>query len=144
MLDGAGDDSDASEPEDEPEASEGGMSDDELEPAPASAATRPPPKRSRSGKRRPESRRQSRVRAGSSQLSPGQKMQRMRLWFEQNDGIPPRGDKSAGFDMGMFWNSCCLGKNQDLFDAALSESSEMKAARVERRRRRQSRRSAAG
>ena len=81
--------------------------DSEDEAAPVLAASRPPPKRSRSGKRRPESRRQSRVRAGSSQLSPGQKMQRMRLWFEQNDGIPPRGDKSAGFDMGAFWSDCC-------------------------------------
>ena len=106
LLDGEEDDSDASEPEDEPEASEGGMSDDELEPAPASAASRRPPKRARSGKGRPEARRKSRVRAEQSPFSPAQKMEKMRLWFEQN-GIPPRRDTSAGFDMRTFWDNCC-------------------------------------
>ena len=31
-------------------------------------------------------------------------------WFERNDGIPPRGDTSPGFDMGNFWARCCSGK----------------------------------
>ena len=52
----------------------------------------------------------------------------MRLWFERNEGIPPRGDTSPGFDMGRFWNACCSGDNKELFAAALSESSKMRTA----------------
>ena len=108
-LGGEDDDSDASKLEDGP-------------------APMPPRKRARSGKGRPEVRRQSRVRAGSSQLSPAQKMQKMRQWFEHNEGIPPRGDTRPGFDMGAFWNHCCSGYNKALFAAALSKSSKMKKA----------------
>ena len=80
-------------------------------------------KRGRSGKGRPEVRRQSRARAGPSKLSPAQKMQKMRRWFERNDGIPPRGDTSPGFDMGNFWARCCSGRcNKELFAVALSKS----------------------
>ena len=86
-------------------------------------------KRGRSGKGRPEVRRQSRARAGPSKLSPAQKMQKMRRWFERNDGIPPRGDTSPGFDMGNFWARCCSGRcNKELFAVALSESQKMKSA----------------
>ena len=55
-------------------------------------------------------------------------MEKMRLWFEQNKGTPPRGDTSPGFDMGDFWKHCCSGQNKELFAAALSESLNMKAA----------------
>ena len=55
-------------------------------------------------------------------------MQKMRQWFEQNDGIPPRGDTRPGFDMGKFWDSCCSGQCEKLFDAALTKSPKMKAA----------------
>ena len=103
-LGGEDDDSDASKLEDGP-------------------APMPPRKRARSGKGRPEVRRQSRARAGPSKLSPAQKMQKMRRWFERNDGIPPRGDTSPGFDMGNFWARCCSGRcNKELFAVALSKS----------------------
>ena len=39
------------------------------------------------------------ARAEHPRLSPAQKMEKMRLWFERNKGIPPR-DTSPGFDMG--------------------------------------------
>ena len=38
------------------------------------------------------------MRAERSQLSPAQKMDKMRRWFEQNEGIPPRGGARLGFD----------------------------------------------
>ena len=85
-------------------------------------------KRGRSGKGRPEVRRQSRARAGPSKLSPAQKMQMMRQWFERNEGIPPKRDTRPGFDMGAFWNHCCSGYNKALFADALSKSSKMKKA----------------
>ena len=56
-------------------------------------------------------------------------MQKMRRWFERNDGIPPRGDTSPGFDMGNFWQDCCRGTHpQELFAAALTKSPKMRAA----------------
>ena len=55
------------------------ISDDE--PAPAVLASK---KRARGGQGRAEFRRQSRGRAEPSQLSPEQKMEKMRLWFERN------------------------------------------------------------
>ena len=107
---GEDDDSDASKLEDGP-------------------APMPPRKRARSGKGRPEVRRQSRVRGGSSQLSPAEKMQKMRQWFEQNDGTPRFDDSTAGFNMGKFWQTCCSrGYHKELFTAALAESSKMKEA----------------
>ena len=67
------------------------------------------------------------------------KMEKMRLWFERNEGIPPRGDTSPGFDMGAFWNHCCSGHNKELFAAALSKSPNMRAARDARRERKTTR-----
>ena len=55
-------------------------------------------------------------------------MEKMRLWFERNEGIPPCRDTTAGFDMGSFWDNCCRGDNKELFAAALSESLKMKDA----------------
>ena len=63
-----------------------------------------------------------------AELPPAQKMQKMRQWFEHNEGIPPRGDTRPGFDMGAFWNHCCSGYNKALFADALSKSSKMKKA----------------
>ena len=68
------------------------------------------------------------MRAGPTKLLPADKMQKMRLWFERNEGIPPKRDTRPGFDMGIFWNDCCSGCNKDLFAVALSKSSKMKAA----------------
>ena len=48
--------------------------------------------------------------------------------FEQNGVIPPKGDTRHGFDVYVFWNSCCAGWNKELFAVALSKSSEMKNA----------------
>ena len=69
------------------------------------------------------------ARAEHPRLSPAQKMEKMRLWFERNQGIPPFRDTSPGFDMGMFWHNCCSGQNKELFAAALSKSPNMRAAR---------------
>ena len=55
-------------------------------------------------------------------------MEKMRLWFEQNERIPRRGDTSPGFDIGQFWKDCCSGQNKELFASTLSESPKMKAA----------------
>ena len=68
------------------------------------------------------------ARAELPRFSKADKMEKMRLWFEHNEGVPLRGDKSAGFDLGVFWHDCCRGNNEALFAAALSESSKMKAA----------------
>ena len=51
-----------------------------------------------------------RKRRPGSQLTPAQKMERMQLWFEQNEGAPLRGDNSLGFDARGFWDSCCSGR----------------------------------
>ena len=95
-VDDDDDDDDAGSLDDEAEASSnGGTSSSDDEPAPT--PTRPPPKkRARGGKCRAESRRQSRVRAEPSQLLPAQKMEKMRLWFERNEGIPPFRDTISG------------------------------------------------
>ena len=69
-----------------------------------------------------------RGKAARAELPPARKMEKMRLWFERNKGIPPRGDTSPGFDMGKFWDGCCSGQCKELFAAALSESPNMKAA----------------
>ena len=61
-------------------------------------------------------------------LSPAQKMAKVRRWFQQNEGIPPRGDTRAGFDMGVFWKNCCSGHHKELFETAHSKSPKMKAA----------------
>ena len=46
----------------------------------------------------------------------------MRLWFDQNEGIPRRGDTRPDFDMSAFWNGCCSSKyHKELFAATLSE-----------------------
>ena len=99
-LDGASDKRDASSLGDEARISDGRLSDDE-----------------------------SRMRAERSQLSPALKMEKMQLWFAQNEGIPRQGDIRSGFDMRMFWNSCCSGNcHKELFAAALTESPRMMAA----------------
>ena len=62
------------------------------------------------------------------------KMEKMRLWFEQNEGTPRKGDTRPGFDMGVFWRDCCSGTcHKELFAAALSASPKMKAALEARR-----------
>ena len=65
-----------------------------------------------------------------AELPPARKMEKMRLWFERNKGIPRKGDTSPGFDMGAFWNRLLLGAltHRELFAAALSKSPRMKAA----------------
>ena len=66
---------------------------------------------------------------GCPTLSPAEKMQKMRQWFEQNDGTPRFDDSTAGFNMGKFWQTCCSrGYHKELFTAALAESSKMKEA----------------
>ena len=55
------------------------------------------------------------------------------MWFEQHEGLPRQGDTSRGFDMGIFWNHCCLGlSHKELFAAALFESPKMAAAHAAR------------
>ena len=103
-LDGASDKRDASSLGDEARISDGRLSDNE-----------------------------SRMRAERSQLSPALKMEKMQLWFAQNEGIPRKGDTRPGFDMGGFWYNCCAGWNKQIFVAALSVSPKMKAAYEARR-----------
>ena len=67
--------------------------------------------------------------AARAELPPAKKMQKMRQWFEQNDGTPRFDDSTAGFNMGKFWQTCCSrGYHKELFTAALAESSKMKEA----------------